>query len=247
MLKAEINTDVFKEAIDVIAALVTECRLHIGPEGINTRAVDTANVAMISLTLSSGAFTSYDATETEIGLDINKMKNIVGMMGKDEILSLELPDDGHKMEMAFGGYKYSIALLDVNTVRKDPNLPSIDLPGKAVISGSDLNSSIKAASLVSDKIAFGINPEIPAFFMEADGDTDHINLELEKDQLESITPAEAKSLFSLDYLRDMGKVMSRSDSVEIDIGIDHPVKFGFGIAKGNGKVEFLLAPRIETD
>ncbi len=247
MLKAAINTDIFKESIDVMAAMVTECRMHISPGGFSTRAVDTANVAMVSLELSSGAFSSFDATESDIGLDINKMKNIVAMMEKDDNLSLDLPEGGHKIEMSFSGYKYSIALLDVNTVRKDPNPPTINLPGKVVISGSVLYNSIKAAALVSDKIAFGIDPEKGIFYMEADGDMDHIYYELPKDDLVSFVPAEARSLFSLDYLKDLGRVMSKSDQVEIHIGMDHPVKFAFSIADGKGNVEYLLAPRIEAD
>jgi len=58
---------------------------------------------------------------------------------------------------------------------------------------------------------------------------------------------EARSLFSLDYLKDMGKVMARAPQVEIALGIDHPVKFTFPIADGAGKVEYLLAPRIEAE
>ena len=41
--------------------------------------------------------------------------------------------------------------------------------------------------------------------------------------------------------------MSRADEVEIHLGVDHPVKFSFNIAGGNGHVEYLLAPRIEAD
>ncbi len=103
MLKAAIDTDTFRETIDVIAALVTECRLHVGEDGLKTRAVDTANVAMISLDLSREAFSSFVATECELGVDISKMKNIIGMMGKGDELTLELPEGGHKMEMVFSG------------------------------------------------------------------------------------------------------------------------------------------------
>jgi proliferating cell nuclear antigen len=45
----------------------------------------------------------------------------------------------------------------------------------------------------------------------------------------------------------MGKVMSRAPEVEIFLGLDHPVRFSFDIANGNGHVEYLLAPRIEAD
>jgi proliferating cell nuclear antigen len=247
MLKAAIDADIFRESIDAIAALVTESRLHITENGLMTRAVDTANVAMVSLEVGTEAFSSFTATNTEIGLDIAKMKNIIGMMGKGDVLTLNLPEDGRKMELNFGGYKYSITLLDVNTIRKDPNPPMIELPGKVVISGTALNNAIKAAAVISDKIALGIDPEKKLFYMEAEGDTDHIRLEMAADELISLSASQARSLFSLDYLKDMGKVMSRAEKVEVHLGIDHPVKFSFEIAEGSGHVEYLLAPRIEAD
>ncbi|MDD1659504.1 MAG: DNA polymerase sliding clamp, partial [Methanomicrobiales archaeon] len=54
-------------------------------------------------------------------------------------------------------------------------------------------------------------------------------------------------LFSLDYLKDLGKVMGRAKEVQVALGIDHPVKFSFTFADGKGSVDYLLAPRIEAD
>ncbi|MCX6681795.1 MAG: DNA polymerase sliding clamp [Methanoregula sp.] len=247
MLKATIDAEIFREAIDAISALVPECRLHTADNGISTRAVDTANVAMVSLELKKEAFDSFKATKSQLGVDISKMKNIFNMMGKGDLISLELPENAQKIQLSVHGYLYSITLLDTNTIRKDPNPPTISLPGKLTISGDDLNNAIKAAAVISDKIAIGINPKEQTFFMDAEGDTDHIRREFGKDELKSLSPNEARSLFSLDYLKDMGKVMSRAAEVEVFLGIDHPVRFSFDIAGGNGHVEYLLAPRIEAD
>ena len=247
MLKATIDADVFREAIEAISALVPECRLHTADDGISTRAVDTANVAMIALRLKKEAFDSYKATKSELGVDISKMKNIFNMAGKGDLISLEMAENAQKMAISVHGYHYSITLLDTNTIRKDPNSPTINLPGKVVISGEDLNNAIKAAAVISDKIAMGTNPKDQTFFMVAEGDTDHIQREFGKDELKSLTPVETRSLFSLDYLRDMGKVMSHAAEIEVSLGIDHPVRFSFDIAGGNGHVEYLLAPRIEAD
>ncbi|MDN7012667.1 DNA polymerase sliding clamp [Methanoculleus sp. FWC-SCC3] len=247
MLKATINAEIFRESIDAIAALVTECRLHTAEDLIRTRSVDTANVAMVSLELQSTAFNSFSATAGELGLDIAKLKNIIGMMGKGDALTLNLLDEERKLELSFGGYRYSISLLDVNTIRKDPNPPGIDLPGKVVVPGDALNNAIKAAAVISDKIALGIDPDAMTFYMEAEGDTDQIKLALGEDELVALNPVQARSLFSIDYLKDMGRVMARADEVEVYLGIDHPVRFVFDIADGNGRVEYLLAPRIEAD
>ena len=247
MLKATIDADILKESIDALSALVTECRLHTDENGMTTRAVDTANVAMVSLTLKKEAFESYSSSKNELGLDIAKMKNIFSMMGKNDIITLELPENSHKLKISFEGYRYSLTLLDPNTIRKDPNPPNIDLPGKVVLSGAELNNAIKAAAVVSDKIALGIDPSAQLFTMTAEGDTDHIRREFGKDEVNFLNGVEARSLFSLDYLKDMGRVMSRAAEVEVSLGIDHPAKFSFYIAAGNGYVEYLLAPRIEAD
>ncbi|RXE55419.1 DNA polymerase [Methanoculleus taiwanensis] len=247
MLKATIDAEIFRESIDAMAALVTECRLHTEEDTLRTRAVDTANVAMVSLELKSGAFESYTATPGELGLDIAKMKNVLGMMGKGDTLTMDLPEEERKLEISFKGYRYSITLLDVNTIRKDPNPPTIELPGRVIISGNALNNAIKAAAVISDKIALGIDPDAMTFYMEAEGDTDHIKLALGEDELVSLNPVSARSLFSLDYLKDMGKVMAKAAEVEVHLGVDHPVRFAFDIADGNGRVEYLLAPRIEAD
>ena len=82
MLKATIDADMFREAIDAISALIPECRLHTDETGISTRAVDTANVAMVALTLKKEAFDTFKATKSQLGIDLMKMKNIFGMARK---------------------------------------------------------------------------------------------------------------------------------------------------------------------
>ena len=129
MLKATIDADIFKEFIDAISALVPECRLHTTENGISTRAVDTANVAMVGLELRKEAFDSFKATTGQMGIDLSKMKNIFTMAAKGDLISLELPDNAQKMSVSVHGYHYSITLLDTNTIRKDPNPPTISLPG----------------------------------------------------------------------------------------------------------------------
>ena len=207
MLKGTINADTFRDSIDAVAALVTECRMHFSEQEVWIRSVDTANVAMVNLTLQRGAFNTYEATPGELGLDIAKMKNIFTMMGKASEVSLDYPEGANKIEVRFEGYHYAITLLDTNTIKKDPNTPSIELPGTVVITGTDLYNTIKSAAVVSDKVWLGINPEKKVFYVKAEGDSDHIEREFTSGELISCNFGEARSLFSIDYLKDMGKVM----------------------------------------
>ena len=247
MLKATIEADIFRETIDAVSALVNECRLHVDEKGIRTITVDTSNVAMVSLELSASAFITFAAETCEIGLDIEKIRSMMSMIGKTDIVSLELDDSGKKLKISFGGYEYSITLLDTKTIRKDPNAPNLNLPATFEIPGVMFYDAIKASAMVSDKISLAVSAETSVFTLNADGDSDRIKRELSGEDIHYITCADAKSLFSLDYLKDMGKSISHADKVQIRLGNDHPVQFSFVYAGGKGSVGYLLAPRIEAD
>ena len=130
---------------------------------------------MIGIELKKEAFDSFKATNSQLGIDISKMKNIFGMAGKGDLISLELADNAQKMSVSAHGYHYSITLLDTNTIRERTpiRLPSA-FRGKIVISGEDFNNAMKAAAVISDKIALGINPKDQTFYLIAEGDTDTI-------------------------------------------------------------------------
>ena len=247
MLKATIEADIFRETIDAISALVNECRLHIDESGIKTITVDTSNVAMVSLELSASAFKEFAADTCEIGLDIEKIRSMMSMIGKTDIVSLELDDAGKKLKISFGGYEYSITLLDTKTIRKDPNAPNLNLPATFEVPGIMFNDAIKASAMVSDKISLSVSADSCVFTLNADGDSDRIKRELAGEDIHYITCADAKSLFSLDYLKDMGKAIGHADKVQIRLGNDHPVQFSFVYAGGKGTVGYLLAPRIEAE
>ena len=247
MLKATIEADIFRETIDAVSALVNECRLHADEHGIRTITVDTSNVAMVSLELEAAAFTSYAAEPAEIGLDIEKIRSMMGMIGKTDTVSLELDDTGKKLKISFGGYEYSITLLDTKTIRKDPNAPNLELPATFEVAGSLFYDAVKASAMVSDKLSLAVNADTGVFTLNAEGDSDRIKRELAGEDVHYITTATVRSLFSLDYLKDMGKSISRAEKVQIRLGNDHPVQFSFTYADGHGKVGYLLAPRIEAD
>jgi len=249
MLKAIIQADIFRETIDAVSALVNECRLHIDDNGFRTITVDTSNVAMVSLELSKTAFESFSVSDgpIEVGLDIEKIRSMMGMIGKAETISLDLDASGKKLKLSFGGYEYSITLLDTKAIRKDPNTPNLNLPANFEIPGTMFNDAIKAAAMVSDKISLSVSAESRVFTMNAEGESDRITRELSGDDVHYEAIADAKSLFSLDYLKDMGKAISHAEKVQIRLGNDHPVQFMFNYADGKGKIGYLLAPRIEAE
>jgi proliferating cell nuclear antigen len=246
MFKAVINAEVFKDAIEAVSTLVDEAKLRITKDGISARAVDPANVAMVAFDLSSKAFESYEATDGEIGIDLNRLNDILGMTSKEDKVELNLNEETRKLEIRSGSLAYTLSLLDPTSIRKEPKVPNLELPAKIVLNGSELRRAVKAAEKVSDHMALGVKDK--TFYVEAEGDLDKVRLDLPESNLISIqSTSNVRSLFSLDYLNDLAKSLGKAEQVSIDLGTDYPVKFTFNIAGGNGTITYLLAPRIESE
>lgn len=245
MFKAVIGAEKLKEAIESVSTLVDEAKLKLTPEGLSVRAVDPANVAMVSLDLARDAFESFEATEGELGIDLTKLNGIMEMAEKDDTIELDLDETAHKLIIRMRGLSYTMSLLDPSSIRKEPKVPTLDLPAHIVIRGEDLKRAVKAAEKVSDYMSIGVRGDV--FFMEAEGDTDNVQLEMTGDQLIELKSGEAKSLFSLDYLTDISKIAGKTPEVKIDVGKDYPLKIRFKIAQGQGDVSYMLAPRVESE
>ncbi|MCC7575342.1 MAG: proliferating cell nuclear antigen (pcna) [Methanomethylovorans sp.] len=245
MFKATIDADIFKSSIETLSVLVDEARFRISTEGLSVRAVDPANVAMVSFELASSAFDDFAADDCEIGMDLTKINDIFGVAEKNEKATLELDEMSQKMSIHIGGFSYTLSLLDPSTIRAEPRIPQLELPAEVVLNGKELQKAVKAAEKISDHMSLGVDEEI--FYMEAEGDTDKVRLEMPREQLIDLKSGEARSLFSLDYLSDIVKPASRSNEVTLELGRDYPIRIGFTIAEGAGKISYLLAPRIESD
>lgn len=245
MFKAAINAELLKDAIASLAVIVDEVRFRIKPEGITVKAVDPANVAMVIFELGSSAFDEYSADECEIGIDLNKITDLLGITDKGDTVRMELEEGNHKLLIDVGGLSYTLSLLDPSTIRAEPRVPQLELPAKVVMNGTDLRRAVKAAEKISDHMLMGVSGD--TFFMEAKGDTDQVRLEMGRDQLIDLKTGEASSLFSLDYLTDIVKPTNKVNEVSLALGRDFPVIIDFEIANGTGRISYLLAPRIESD
>ncbi|WP_158058687.1 DNA polymerase sliding clamp [Halorussus halophilus] len=247
MFKAIVSADTLKDTIDSVSVLVDECKIHLEEDGLAIRAVDPANVGMVDLELDASAFESYEADGGIIGVNLDRLDDIAGMASGDQPVQLELDEETRKLHIQIDGLEYTLALIDPDSIRQEPDIPDLDLPAEIVVEGKDIDRSVKAADMVSDHIALAVNSDDETFVVEAEGDTDDVRLELDREDLIDLTPGEARSLFSLDYLKDMNKAIPSNAEVTIELGEEFPAKLHFDIAEGMGEVTFMLAPRIQSD
>ncbi|MEE9115420.1 MAG: proliferating cell nuclear antigen (pcna) [Thermoplasmata archaeon] len=245
MFNAKAKSEVLRELIDVVSTLVDEVKFNVTKNGIGVKAVDPAHVAMVDLSLEKSAFEEFKGDDSEIGIDINKMREVLKLARVGEIISMELDEEKNRLVMSVGNIVRRMSLVDTAGM-SDPKVPSLDLPAKLSVRTDELRQGIRASESVSDHIALISSPD--GFEMISEGDTDSVNLKLPKDLLEELSCKETvRALFPLDYFSSMIKAVSSAESITMHLGNDYPVRLEFKIADGKGEVKYLLAPRIESE
>ncbi|MCJ7444709.1 MAG: proliferating cell nuclear antigen (pcna) [Methanotrichaceae archaeon] len=244
MFKAIINAETLRDAIEAVSSLVDEVKFSLSEKGLELKAVDPANVAMVSLIVRSEAFEYFKATPGEIGMDLVRLSDVLSMADKGENVQLELDEESHKLKIGVGSLSYTLSLIDPTAIRKEPRIPELDLPAHVTLPGGELRRAVKAAEKVSDHVIIGVSDE--GFFMEAKGDIDSLKLKIPSTELLGMKPGEARSLFSLDYLDDMSKAIGKANEVTLELGIDYPLKVNFKLGQ-SVDINYLLAPRIEQE
>jgi proliferating cell nuclear antigen len=247
MFKAIVSAETLLTALDSVSVLVDECKVRLNEDGLAIRAVDPANVGMVDLDLSAEAFESYEADGGLIGVNLSRLEDIAGMADSGQLVELELDEETRKLHIQIDGLEYTLALIDPDSIREEADLPDLDLAAEIVLEGADLDRAVRAADMVSDHIALGVDADAETFDVTAEGDTDDVHLSLDREDLIDLTAGSAHSLFSLDYLRDMNRAIPNDAEVTAELGEEFPVKLHYEFAAGAGQVTYMLAPRIQSD
>ena len=246
MFEATVKANVLKEFTGVLSTLTDEAKIIIDEKGIAVKAVDPAHVAMVDLTLNAKAFESYSASPMEMGVDIEKLGEVLRLAKAEDSISLKFDKEKNKIIVNVENLTRRMSLIDTSGM-SEPKVPNLNLPAKVVAKPSELDKGIKASESVSDHVALIASPD--GFELVSEGEMDDsVSLKLPKNVLVDLECKEkVKSMFSLDYFSKMVKAISTSENVTLYLGTDYPVKLEFSIAEGNGHVTYLLAPRIENE
>ena len=245
MFKAEIRSDTLKSVVNIISTLIDEVKFTVDQNGMELKAVDPAHVAMIEMQIKSGAFESFSADNTEIGVDLDKIKDVLKLAGASDVISIELDEDRGKLIFKVGNITRRMNLVDTSSMG-ETKVPQLDLSASVTVPVSELQRGIKASESISDHIALTANEA--GFSLSCEGDTDSVDLVLDKSVLSELeVKSEVRSIFPLDYFSNLVKAVPSDLSVTISLDTDFPVKINFDMADGNGTVRYLLAPRIEND
>lgn len=248
----EADARILRPFKNLISQFVNEYKIHFTENSVDVSAVDPANVAMFdNVSLDVDAFETYDLIGGEFtaGLSSKAFGSALrhARYGKSNSDIVQVAVDDRYMTTVtrrdFGGHeaelKEQVACIDPDSIRDEPDIPDMDLSGRAEIGPGALCRVLK--TLEGEHARFKIRDEGLYVIDERDTDTTEIFVDC---------PAfgEAESLYSEDYLSDVHTMLKDGlvDDTTIHMGDEFPIIIEFereGVYSG----DICVAPRIQSE
>ena len=232
-----------KTIVETLGVVVEEARLDFKENGLFVRVVDPSHVAMIKMEVDSAAFDTWEVDETNLGLEIRKLKDMLSL-GATDMVDLTYNDDTGTATVNIGRIDRNIRPLD-NSTLNPPNVPDLELPCGVTISGAELAQALRAGRQVGELVTLSLDDKKFSVNVKQ---IDEVHVEFTKEDLVALDCGQAaKSQYSLSYLIPLSKVFQGIENVNVRFGENFPLKLNFDFADGAGTVEYFLAPRVEND
>jgi len=211
-------------------------------EGLKLDALDRSHITFVHLELKSGVFDMYSCDEPlKINVDTEELMKVLKRGKSDDML--ELAVDESNLIINFEGEArrtFKIHLIDIEY--EPPTPPQLEYPTEFEIPFTLLKNSIQDIDIVSDKISLIVDED--KFIASAEGEFGDATIEyLHGEKIED----NAKSVFSLEKIKEMLKADKFSEAVVLRLGNDMPLNLSLKMASDEGELSFLLAPRIESE
>lgn len=246
-LSVIIRADRFAETLNILRSAADEAILRFGRDGIDASLVDPASVYMVRLEVNPPAFEHVGDGQFPAGVNLDALADYVSKADAEEPIKLDFDAETRRVNVAYGPFDRSFALIDPESIRREPDMPSLDLPNQMQLDGGLLSDVVKVSAMVSDHIEIVGDPDEECVRVIADGDRD-TNTATLTEELQTVDVREhASSILSMDYLKDIVKVMPKDAVVTVSWGEEFPVLFEWEYADGDASVTQTLAPRIQSD
>lgn len=247
MFKASLSdAKLLKNSIDAIANMIDEAGLSASGEGLRLRAMDPAHVALVDFEMKKEAFDEFEVKgQVVLGLDLDRLNTILKRSSSDDKVFLELDEENNQLKIKFKGVStrtFSLPLIDVS--EEELKVPSLDFAAVVEVDPQLISEGIKDAEVVSDHVTLKLDSK--DFYILAKGDLGSAEVKIEKDRAVAFeVKKESRSMFSIEYLKDIIRASDIATSVKVHLGSNLPVKMDF--LAGAARLSFLLAPRIESE
>lgn len=232
--KVMVESKALATFVAALEILKLEPRVHIAQDRLSVRSVDAANVGMLVGECECKAEIPEKGID-KFGLQVSMLKRMM-LHSKDCRITLGVSDELCTIE--YGRFSGKFPLIDNDSIRKDPNLPNINLDTSIEVPGKYLHDAVRIVSKDNGRIIFRAKNGV-AFIDAEEGEISMTEVVGTCDK-----ESEARSIFSNDHILPIASLL-KTAQCNLKIGTDNPIHIN---AELNGcKFDFYIAPRIEAD
>lgn len=237
--------------LNYASGLVSESGVQVSAQGVNIRAMDPANVAMVSVMAKAGKDGMVKVFKSSFfGVNIENLKNVIkGKKGsllfyrmKDKLLIVD--------KMSWGAFSTNIPLIDIEPPTSKSGKPmlikipelkttySISIDSKALV---QVLNEAKNVTGLSGSIRFFANNNSLGFKVESDINKSEGNIDGVSSGKTGVS-----SKYSVEYLKKAAPVLSRVyKKATLKFGNDYPLVLDY--KDKNSESWMILAPRVDND
>lgn len=243
MFKLELsNNNLLKTAFNSISEIVKEVTLIFDNTGMHLTCLDQGHTVFITLDLNKDVFDEYACEKPEkIAIDCKEFMSILKKgKSKDRLL---MTNDDYNLLMNFEGdgtKKFKIRMIDIEY--DTPTPPEMNIPNSVTLPSALLNEYVTDLADFSNSIIFRLDGD----YFKIINDGDFGEGEIEYLHGENMSESVQTNL-SVEKLENTLRATKFSRNVTVHIGDDLPVLINYILPSDNGKLSYMIAPRIESD
>lgn len=236
------DTNMFKSAFEAISAIVDEIICVIDSEGFRVTAMDRSHIAFVSLDLKPTVFDEFECNAPDkITIDTSEFMRVLKRMKGSDVLTLT--NEEGNLIIKFTGdadREFKLRLIDMEYDVPEP--PALEPPVSVEVPSGLVKDCLSDMALFDEKLEFIVDEDY--FKVVTNGEFG--DAEVKYLHGENILEV-VRSCYSIPKLQEMFKASKFSDMCEIALGNDMPLVLTFNLLSDDGKIGFLLAPRLEQD
>lgn len=232
---------VFGRILEMISGIVDEALFTFSSEGLRIRALDPAQVALVSVFIPSSSFLTYDVVEeTSVGVNLSNLMRTLPKPKKSDKIILRAGEDFYEFVIestTVRRYRYRSIEVPVSEI------PEISLEFK--VRGSVYTSAFKTALndlRGSGTIVFEAsdNQVLKLTAPEVGGEVSFSVMsgsliELEVDE-------SSRSSYDESYIIKVLPLCEVTNTIKIEFSSDQPIRLTFNLPGGE-TIEYLSAPK----
>lgn len=231
---------IFKTVFDSIASIIDEVTIIFDSEGMRLNALDGSHITFVTLELEPDVFDSYVCdTPEKVAVDCERFNQILKKCKTNDIIQLTI-DEGNFIIVFEGDAtrRFKIRVIDTEYETQVP--PNINHNINIKVPSTMMQDALNDMLIFSDKLRLLIDEN----YLKIISDGEFGDVDIKYLHGENILEV-AQSVYNIDKLKDIFKASKFSKECKIGLGNDMPIVVTFELPTGDGRVKYLLAPRLE--